>query len=241
MRNTENLTGQKFGKLTAIAPLGERGHHGEKWLCVCACGSTAEVESYNLRSGRVKSCGCGMNAEQDYTGVRRGDLVGIRKTGRTVTYRGHERNVWEWRCKCGNVIERPLFEVYPQGISCCPDCVREKKSIQCKKTIYESRVEGTTMSETFLRGVMEGRLTKSNRSGIRGVSWSKNANKWTARGFRNGKAIHLGYFERIEDAAKARQEFLNQNINLPDSYCMTDSLATDRKPEDESAEIPTNK
>jgi hypothetical protein len=74
------------------------------------------------------------------------------------------------------------------------------------------------MSAGQLRGVLEGRLTSRNRSGVRGVSWAKNANKWTARGFKDGKQIHLGYFETIEDAAKARQEFLNKYLEVPDDF-----------------------
>ena len=79
-------------------------------------------------------------------------------------------------------------------------------------------MDGTNMTESQLRGVLEGRLTRRNRSGIRGVSWAKSANKWTARGFKDGKPIHLGYFENIEDAANARQEFLNQNLKVPDGF-----------------------
>ena len=54
--------------------------------------------------------------------------------------------------------------------------------------------------------------SRRNRSGIRGVSWAQNANKWTARGFRDVKPIHLGYFSDIEDAKKAREDFLKRNL-----------------------------
>jgi hypothetical protein len=59
-------------------------------------------------------------------------------------------------------------------------------------------------------------LSKRNTSGIRGVTWEKN--KWRARLEYNGKKIHLGYFDDINDAKLARQlkakelfkEFLNE-------------------------------
>ena len=234
MPKSPDLTGQKFGKLTAIAPTGKRSYNGEFWICACSCGKVTEIQSHDLRYGRVKSCGCGKNAEGDYTGVRRGDLIGVRKTGKTTMYRGHEVSVWEWRCKCGNVIEKALFEVYPRGASCCPQCALEKKRIQCRKNMSKNRIEGTNMNETQLRNLMEGKLTKKNRSGVRGVSWAKNANKWTARGFKDGKPVHLGYFEHIEDAAKARQEFLNLNINLPEDFELTVPTAKKTEPENEA-------
>ena len=49
-----NLTGQRFGRLTAIKYLPEE----HKWLCRCNCGKTTKVNAYDLRSGHTQSCGC---------------------------------------------------------------------------------------------------------------------------------------------------------------------------------------
>ena len=218
MKEKEVKTGQKYGQLTAIAPTGRRRSGSEYWLCVCSCGAVKDITASDLLSGRAKSCGKALHRQRDYTGVCRGDLIGVRKTGKTVEYMGAERPIWEWRCKCGRMVEKAVFEVAPHGASCCPECARERKSMNARLSNLKNRVEGTNLTDTQLRGVLEGRLTKANRSGIRGVSWSKNANKWTARGFKDGKAIHLGYFENIEDAVKARQEFLNKNLKVPDDF-----------------------
>lgn len=58
-----NLTGQKFGMLTAIKRTeNHRMTNGRpvspKWLCRCDCGNTKEVASADLLSGRTTSCGC---------------------------------------------------------------------------------------------------------------------------------------------------------------------------------------
>jgi hypothetical protein len=47
---------------------------------------------------------------------------------------------------------------------------------------------------------------KSNTSGIRGVGWSKASQKWRAYIRANHQDIHLGVFENLEDAQKARIE-----------------------------------
>lgn len=52
-----DLTGQKFGRLTAISFVkGERAR--VKWLCRCDCGKEIYVFAYNLRNGNSQSCGC---------------------------------------------------------------------------------------------------------------------------------------------------------------------------------------
>jgi len=53
----KNLSGQTFGLLTVMdrTKIGNRKVYYE---CKCACGNTVIVESYNLKSGHTKSCGC---------------------------------------------------------------------------------------------------------------------------------------------------------------------------------------
>lgn len=65
---TENgtllLTGQRFGRLTALRPTERRGRNGSiYWLCRCDCGRETEVTADRLLYGNCKSCGC-LQAEQ---------------------------------------------------------------------------------------------------------------------------------------------------------------------------------
>lgn len=52
-----NLEGRRFGKLIVKSQLPRIDEH-YRYLCLCDCGNTIEVKGENLRSGRVKSCGC---------------------------------------------------------------------------------------------------------------------------------------------------------------------------------------
>lgn len=54
----KNLTGIKFGRLTALRPIEKRKARCMVWLCRCECGNTTVVQGDNLRSGHTKSCGC---------------------------------------------------------------------------------------------------------------------------------------------------------------------------------------
>jgi hypothetical protein len=58
--NAIEETGNRHGRLTVL----ERQRHfrGEqkdaRWVCLCDCGLETVVTGYNLRGGRVRSCGC---------------------------------------------------------------------------------------------------------------------------------------------------------------------------------------
>ena len=52
-----DLTGQKFGQLTAIVRAeNSRAHH--RYECLCECGNTATVMAQDLSRGHTQSCGC---------------------------------------------------------------------------------------------------------------------------------------------------------------------------------------
>ena len=56
-----NLTGQKFGLLTALKKAPSRGHK-TYWLCQCDCGTQKEIQTSHLISGAISSCGCNKQA-----------------------------------------------------------------------------------------------------------------------------------------------------------------------------------
>lgn len=56
-RKKLDLAGQRFGKLTVLAPAENIGGR-TAWLCRCDCGKEAVVKADHLRSGHTVSCGC---------------------------------------------------------------------------------------------------------------------------------------------------------------------------------------
>lgn len=52
-----DLTGQSFGKLTALKLATHNGRSA--WICRCQCGAEKPVAQSSLRSGASLSCGCG--------------------------------------------------------------------------------------------------------------------------------------------------------------------------------------
>jgi hypothetical protein len=58
------------------------------------------------------------------------------------------------------------------------------------------------------------RKAKNNTSGYVGINWRASYNKWAVRITVNGKRLSLGYFEILEEAAQARDNYIIEN-NLP--------------------------
>ena len=52
----EDLTGQVFGRLTALSQVSQTGK--SVWLCLCTCGGKKHILACNLKSGAIESCGC---------------------------------------------------------------------------------------------------------------------------------------------------------------------------------------
>lgn len=53
-----DITGEKFGRLTAIEFAGYDKFGAVTWRCKCECGNEITVASGRLRYGKVSSCGC---------------------------------------------------------------------------------------------------------------------------------------------------------------------------------------
>ncbi len=76
-KNSIDLTGQQFGKLTVIRRSDHSDRHGLLWLCRCDCGKEKEISGCLLRAGKIKSCGClrKNKGKIDLTGQRFGKLT----------------------------------------------------------------------------------------------------------------------------------------------------------------------
>lgn len=52
----QDLTGQQFGRLTAVGYFKENSK--TKWSCRCECGQMTAATTSDLRAGKTVSCGC---------------------------------------------------------------------------------------------------------------------------------------------------------------------------------------
>lgn len=100
-KKVKDLTGQRFGRLTAHEPIAKRQGGNAVWKCKCECGNVVYVSASSLKSGNTKSCGCSWKERgKDLTGKRFGRLVALRPTDE----REKKYVVWECQCDCGNKV-----------------------------------------------------------------------------------------------------------------------------------------
>lgn len=189
-----DVSGMRFGKLTALSPTKERGGRGSTvWLCRCDCGKEVYVELGQLTSGYRKSCGCLSHPPLK-------DLVGMRFGKLTVTgYAGKRSGMHQWRCICDCGKETIAGQTLLRS--------GKTKSCGClQAVIYKENLkltEGTSV--TILQAVKSGRLIKSNTSGYNGVYFNKKRGLWVAQITFKGKTKYLGAFRQLKDAVKARK------------------------------------
>ena len=60
-----DLTGQKFGYLTALKKAPSKGKK-TYWTCKCDCGNIKDIQTSHLTSGATQSCGCLKNEINSY-------------------------------------------------------------------------------------------------------------------------------------------------------------------------------
>jgi hypothetical protein len=108
----DELTGQKFGRLTAL----QRVSKGSKWLCSCECGGANTVKASLLLSGNTKSCGC----------LKRSILGDTSRThgmanSRTTGYVNRTYGIWQaMRARCNNPKNSRWNSYGGRGIKVCP-------------------------------------------------------------------------------------------------------------------------
>lgn len=54
----KDIAGQKFGRLTAVRPLGHARSGWLIWEAVCECGARCTAAGVSMRNGSKRSCGC---------------------------------------------------------------------------------------------------------------------------------------------------------------------------------------
>lgn len=193
----EDLTGQKFGALTVLYRVENRGGR-TCWACRCVCGNIHNATVHDLKAGKVKSCGC-LAHQHAHNAV---NLTGRRFGRLLVTEKTDQRDVrgsiiWRCKCDCGREICLSANALMHGNYKSCGCLKRENQ-----KEIYQQLhfVDGTCLELIEKR-----KYRRDNASGFRGVFQMKNGHYRVSIGFK-GKRYYVGTYEEYDEAVAARLE-----------------------------------
>ena len=137
----------------------------------------------------------------DLTGKRFGHLTAIRK----LPYDGTNNNIWLCQCDCGQMTE-VVSSALTRGVrvTCGSQVHQEEHTEKGRKAIKE---------KLYVDNLAVGRIdsskikkSKRNTTGITGVWFSKQKNRYIAEIKLNGLKSYLGSFKTLEEAKTARLE-----------------------------------
>lgn len=254
----KDLSGQRFGILTAIEPNGKNKFNNIIWKCRCNCGNEVSVLGGNLTKGNTKSCGC--LKVNDLTGQRYGKILVVKrletidgetwylcrcdcgnehKASQSNLSKGHILSCGEYGCKKTNkthgMRDSDLYKKYydihtrcnskdnplygGRGISVCKEWSGPNGfNVFMKWSIAHGYREGLSLDRIDVNGdychencrwtdietqARNKRLLPSNTTGYAGVY--PKGKKFAAQIRVDGKHRHLGTFQTIEEAARARR------------------------------------
>lgn len=189
----QDLTGKRFGKLTAL----EYDSSMRKWKCLCDCGQYCYKPAGQLNSGLAKSCGCSWHPSKVQKDMRFGRLTALRPTNQ----RSARAVVWECLCDCGNTtFVRSTLLASGHSTSC--GCLKQDldKTKDFKNIL--TYTDGTCIE--FARNIANRRANTSSDTGVRGVILKDG--KYQAHIQFQKKRHYLGRYSRLEDAIAVRKK-----------------------------------
>lgn len=189
--------GDKFERLEVIKAIGVLNRN-TCFECRCDCGNIRVVMGIHLYNGHTRSCGClhqthGMSNTPEY-------------------------NVWiDMIQRCTNLKKADYENYGGRGIAVCRRWLKFEnfyedmgerpkeltlERIDNNKGYFPDNCKWGTKTEQ----ARNQRVSRRSKTGVRGVCWNKQVEKYVVMIMVKYKHYFIGYFKSIEDAKLARQE-----------------------------------
>lgn len=213
--NYEEMIGREFGRLVvrgiADSISGKKPHV----VCDCICGTIGKlVNGFDLYSGKINSCGCGVQCANRYQIINNEICLIVTDTTLTEkivnidTEDIDKMKPYHWIIRSDGYVKatlgrnkyiylhRLLMNVLDNN-SIEVDHINQNPSDNRK---YNLRIATHAENNRNIE------LCSKNTSGFRGVYFDKKCKNWYAHIRIDNKSKHLGSYKNKEDAIKARHD-----------------------------------
>ena len=222
--------GVKDSRWTVIERADDRvspsGHKTTMWLCECSCEAHNRkiIAGTELRNGKSTSCGCRLR-EVAFKKHKLYNTYDLDSCEYGIGYTGNGEEFW-FDKEDYELIKDYYWYYDDHGYVRAFDCDR-KKQIRLHILVMSPTPNGMEIDhkthpggnlhkkdnrksnlefKTRLDNMKNQAIRSTNTSGITGVSWHKKYQQWSAQICINYKQVHLGLFDKKEDAINARKE-----------------------------------
>lgn len=234
--DTEDLIGQKFGRLTVVsrAPdkIKDNGDRLPMWNCLCDCGNLCVVNGYLLQSGKTQSCGCirketSREMLKKYNTFDLSGDIGIGYTTKGEEFYFDLEDYDRIKDICWNIdaygyvssggrkhkMHRYLLEV-----------TDSQQTVDHINHIRNDNRKGNLRICTHAEN-MKNLNPERNKYGVVGISWNTKDKKWVVQLTCDGIHHYIGNFIDFDEAVQARYAaedkyfgefaYKNSEVNFP--------------------------
>lgn len=206
LRKSKIKIGDRFGRLIVREFAGQNKHSQSLWFCKCDCGNMKIIMGGGLRNGHTKSCGC----------LQRQRTKESRTThGMSLT---SEHAIWKSMFqRCTNPNNKAYKYYGGHGIKICKswrsfsnffeDMGEKPKGLTLERINNNGNYELSNCKwATRTEQMHNQRIRKNNKTGINGICWKEQSQKYIVQIGVKSKTTYIGCFETLEQAKIARQQ-----------------------------------
>jgi hypothetical protein len=236
-----DLTEKRFGKLVAKYTIPKLKNNKAKrryWFCVCDCGEKTTVSSSDLLSGNTKSCGCYQKEIASKCNTKQNIYDLSKEFGIGYTFKNEE---FYFDLEDYDKIKDFCWYIETRGRVCARNKNSNKTPYKLHRivmNVFDSSIEIDHKNRnqrdnrksnlricTHKENLCNQSLSKANKTGIIGVAFRKDTEKYIAYIMVDNKSIKLGNYKNIDDAIiarlKAEKEYFKEfapQIHLFEKY-----------------------
>lgn len=219
MRKLIDLSGKKFGMLTALAY--QRQNNKTFWTCKCDCGSVTTVRSSNLISLSTRSCGCYRSGSPREKRISHTIIDGVPVIELFISSKVHGANTvlidrkdyhlisdYRW-----SLIKRERTFYATARINGVPVLMHRLILDATESNLDVDHRDGNGLNNTranlrlATRSQNASNRRLSNKHGVyKGANWNKVIKRWVVKVCKDRKVHYGGCFINEHDAAIAYNE-----------------------------------